>query len=146
VRPSSNKPLAASSRNYFPSCAPPLISPLHLFTSSLLWLVHMSDWTAVCLVVDLPAGSHRVVDLDGAQAAVFNLNGEFYAIEDVCTHDGGILTGGPVEGDCIVCPRHGARFSIKTGEALSAPAFEPTAKFPVRVVDGEVQVRDDRWD
>ena len=137
--PSPNKPLAASSRNYFPSYPPP-------FTFSLLWLVHMSDWTPVCLATDLPAGSHRVVDLDGVQAAVFNLNGEFYAIEDVCTHDGGILTGGPLDGDCIVCPRHGARFSIKTGEALSAPAFEPTAKFPVRIVDGEVQVRDDRWD
>ena len=106
----------------------------------------MSSWTTVCLVIDLPPGSHRIVDLDGVQAAVFNLSGEFHAIEDVCTHDGGILTGGPVEGECIVCPRHGARFSIKTGEALSAPAFEPTAKFPVRVVDGEVQVRDDRWD
>jgi len=106
----------------------------------------MSDWTPVCPVAELPPGSHRIVDLDGVPAAVFNLGGEFYAIEDVCTHDGGILTGGPVEGECIICPRHGARFSIKTGEALSAPAFEPTATFPVRVVDGEIQVRDDRWD
>jgi 3-phenylpropionate/trans-cinnamate dioxygenase ferredoxin component len=113
---------------------------------SRITVLPMSSWISVCRAVDLPAGAHRIVDLDGAQAAVFNLDGEFYAIEDVCTHDGGILTGGPVEGACIVCPRHGARFSIKTGEALSAPAFEPTAKFPVRVVDGEVQVRDDRWD
>jgi 3-phenylpropionate/trans-cinnamate dioxygenase ferredoxin subunit len=56
------------------------------------------------------------------------------------------LTGGSVEGDEIVCPRHGARFSIRTGEALSAPAYEPTETFPVRIDDGEVQVRDDRWD
>jgi 3-phenylpropionate/trans-cinnamate dioxygenase ferredoxin subunit len=56
------------------------------------------------------------------------------------------LTGGFVEGDVIVCPRHGARFSIRTGEALSAPAYEPTDIFPVRVHDGNVQVRDDRWD
>ena len=105
----------------------------------------MSDWFPVCPVSELPPGTHRVVDLDGAQVAVFNLDGHLYAIEDVCTHDGGVLTGGPVEGDCIVCPRHGARFSIKTGEALSAPAFEPTATFLVRVDSGEVQVRDDRW-
>jgi 3-phenylpropionate/trans-cinnamate dioxygenase ferredoxin subunit len=106
----------------------------------------MSDWTAVCPLAELAPGSHRVVDLDGVQVAVFNLDGELFAIEDVCTHDGGILTGGPIRGDCIVCPRHGAKFSIRTGEALSAPAYEPTATLPVRVEQGVVQVRDDRWD
>lgn len=106
----------------------------------------MSDWVTVCPVAELPPGTHRVVEVDGAQVAVFNLEGKLYAIEDVCTHDGGILTGGPIEGDQIVCPRHGARFCIKTGEALTPPAFEPTATFPVRVDNGEVQVRDERWD
>jgi 3-phenylpropionate/trans-cinnamate dioxygenase ferredoxin subunit len=106
----------------------------------------VSDWVTVCRVVELPPGTHRVVEVDGAQVAVFNLDGELYAIEDVCTHDGGILTGGPIEGDQIVCPRHGARFCIKTGEALTPPAFEPTATFPVRVEDGVIQVRDERWD
>jgi 3-phenylpropionate/trans-cinnamate dioxygenase ferredoxin subunit len=86
------------------------------------------------------------VDVDGARVAVFNLEGRYYAIEDVCTHDGGILTGGAVESDEIVCPRHGARFSIRTGQALTPPAFEPTAAFPVRVIEEEIQVRDDRWD
>jgi 3-phenylpropionate/trans-cinnamate dioxygenase ferredoxin subunit len=104
------------------------------------------DWTPVCHIDELPPGAHRTVDLDGTQVAVFNLGGELHAIEDLCTHDGGILTGGPVEGDEIVCPRHGARFSIRTGEALTAPAYEPTATFPVRVEDGVVQVKDDRWD
>jgi 3-phenylpropionate/trans-cinnamate dioxygenase ferredoxin component len=106
----------------------------------------MSVWTPVCPLAELPPGSHSVVDVDGVQVAVFNLDGELYAIEDVCTHDGGILTGGPIEGDCIVCPRHGAKFSIRTGEALSAPAYEPAAKLPVRVEEGMVEVRDDRWD
>jgi 3-phenylpropionate/trans-cinnamate dioxygenase ferredoxin component len=105
----------------------------------------VSDWISVCRTEDLRPGAHRVVDVDGAQVAVFNLDGQYYAIEDVCTHDGGILTGGPVEGDQIVCPRHGARFSIRTGAALAPPAFEPTAVFPVRVDNGEVQVRDERW-
>jgi 3-phenylpropionate/trans-cinnamate dioxygenase ferredoxin subunit len=85
------------------------------------------------------------VDVDGVAVAVFNLGGEFYAIEDVCTHDGGDLAGGEVDGDAIVCPRHGARFSIKTGEVLAPPAYEPIATFPVRVQDGMIQVRDDRW-
>ena len=57
---------------------------------------------------------------------------QYYAIADVCTHDAGQLTGGTVEGDMIVCPRHGARFCIRTGAALSAPAYEPTDTFPVR--------------
>ena len=106
----------------------------------------MSDWIAVCALSDLPPGEHRVLDVDGAQVAIFNLAGQLYAIEDVCTHDGGVLTGGPVEGDRIVCPRHGARFCIRTGAALSAPAFEATATFPVRVENGIVQVRDERWE
>ena len=106
----------------------------------------MSDWVTVCAVDELTPGTHRVVDVDGAQVAVFNIEGQFYAIEDVCTHDGGILTGGPIEGDEIVCPRHGARFCIRTGAALTPPAFEATASFPVRVEQGALQVRDDRWD
>lgn len=105
----------------------------------------MSDWVSVAKVGDLAPGSHRVVDVDGAAVVVFNLGGEYFAIEDVCTHDGGQLTGGTIEGGEIVCPRHGARFSIRTGEALTAPAYEPIAKFPVRVENGVIQVRDDRW-
>jgi 3-phenylpropionate/trans-cinnamate dioxygenase ferredoxin component len=106
----------------------------------------MSDWVTVAKVGEIVPGTHRVVDVDGASVAVFNVGGKFYAIEDVCTHDGGQLTGGTVEGDQVVCPRHGARFSIRTGDALTAPAYEPTAKFPVRVENGVIQVRDDRWD
>ena len=106
----------------------------------------MSDWVSVAKVGELAPGSHRIVDVDGAAVVVFNLAGEYYAIEDVCTHDGGQLTGGVVEGDQVVCPRHGARFSIRTGEALTAPAYEPVAIFPVRVENGVIQVRDDRWD
>ena len=106
----------------------------------------MSDWVTVAKAGELAPGEWRRVDADGAQIVVFNLGGQYYAIEDVCTHDGGQLTGGTVEGEEIVCPRHGARFSIRTGAALSAPAYEPTATFPVRVENGEIQVRDNRWD
>ncbi|MDW7534762.1 MAG: non-heme iron oxygenase ferredoxin subunit [Candidatus Nitrotoga sp.] len=106
----------------------------------------MSDWVTVAKADELLPGDWRVVDVHGAQALVCNLGGRYYAIEDVCTHDSGQLTGGTIEGDEIICPRHGARFSIRTGEALTAPAYEPTATFPVRIEDHEVQVRDDRWD
>jgi 3-phenylpropionate/trans-cinnamate dioxygenase ferredoxin component len=106
----------------------------------------MSDWVEVAAVDELTPGTHRVVDVDGASIAVFNLDGAYYAIEDVCTHDGGVLTGGVVNGEEIVCPRHGARFSIKTGAVLAPPAYEPIHSFPTRVQDGRVEVRDDRWD
>ncbi len=106
----------------------------------------MSDWVTVAAVGELAPGAGKVVDIDGALIAVFNIGGEYFAIEDVCTHDGGELASGVLEGDQIICPRHGARFCVRTGEALSAPAYEPTAKFPVRIENGIIQVRDDRWD
>lgn len=106
----------------------------------------MADWIEVAPAAALAPGDYRVVDVDGTAVAVFNVDGEFHALEDVCTHDGGQLTGGCIEGGEVVCPRHGARFAIRTGEALTAPAYEPTACFPVKVEAGRIFVRDDRWD
>lgn len=105
----------------------------------------MADWVTVDKVSNFPPGQHRIIDVEGTRIAVFNLEGHYFAIEDICTHDGGVLTGGRVEGDQIICPRHGARFCIKNGAALTPPAYEPTAVFPVRIENGEVQVKDDRW-
>jgi 3-phenylpropionate/trans-cinnamate dioxygenase ferredoxin subunit len=106
----------------------------------------MADWIDVGAEEDIPPGSHKVVEVEDALVAVFNLDGELHAIEDVCTHDGGTLTGGDVEGDVIVCPRHGARFSIRTGQVLSAPAYEDIYHFLLRVEGGRIYIRDDRWD
>ena len=106
----------------------------------------MSDWVDVATLEQLPPGTSKVVDIDGALIAVFNLQGQLYAIEDICTHDGGELASGKIEGDDIICPRHGAHFCIKTGKALTPPAYEDIATFPVRTENGMVQVRDDRWD
>lgn len=104
----------------------------------------MSDWIKVAACAELGPGSWRVLDVDGAQVAVVNVDGEFFAIEDVCTHDGGELTGGQICGFEIECPRHGARFDLRTGEALCAPAYAPVPHFPVKVEDGAVWTRDDR--
>ncbi|MBK8068841.1 MAG: non-heme iron oxygenase ferredoxin subunit [Rhodanobacteraceae bacterium] len=106
----------------------------------------MSDWVRVCAINEIQPGQCRVLDVDGAQVAVVNVEGAFHAIEDVCTHDGGQLTGGAICGHEIECPRHGARFDLRTGAALCAPAYEATAVFPIRIEDGVVWVRDDRWD
>jgi 3-phenylpropionate/trans-cinnamate dioxygenase ferredoxin subunit len=104
------------------------------------------DWTHVCASGELKPGSFKVVDVDGVDIAVFHCDGRIRAIEDVCTHDGAPLTGGMIEGCEIICPRHGARFCLITGAALTAPAYEDTAVFPVREENGQIYVRDDRWD
>ncbi len=74
--------------------------------------------------------------------AVFNIGGTFYAIEDTCTHDGGELAGGALEGDVVICPRHGARFCLRTGAALSPPAYEPVRTFETRIENGIVEVKE----
>jgi 3-phenylpropionate/trans-cinnamate dioxygenase ferredoxin subunit len=104
----------------------------------------MSAWIRVCATAELLPGEFQVVYDGDTAIAVFNIDGELYAIEDVCTHDGGELAGGPIDGHEIECPRHGARFDIRTGEALCAPAYLPTQKFPVKVEHGAVWTRDDR--
>jgi len=106
----------------------------------------LSDWVDVGLRADLPPGSWRVIEVDGTQIAVFNVDGTFLAIEDICTHDGGDLAGGEVDGDQVICPRHGARFCLRTGAALTPPAYDAVDIFPIRIENGTVQVRDDRWD
>ena len=106
----------------------------------------MSDWVDVGPADEFPAGSRQTVDVDDVPIIVFNLDGEYFAIEDVCTHDYSSLDDGELDGDEIICPRHGARFNVRTGKALTAPAYEAIATFPVRVRNGSVQVKDDRWD
>lgn len=94
----------------------------------------MSKLIKVATVDEVPVNGSKLVEIDFVRIALFNLNGEFYAIEDVCTHDGGPLVEGEiVNGHEVKCPRHGARFDIRTGEALSLPAFEPTAVYEVYI-------------
>ncbi len=106
----------------------------------------MSEWVDAVKATQLNPGQHVVVEVDDAMIAIFNLAGAFYAIEDVCTHDGSEIASGCVIGGNIECPRHGAQFDIKTGQVAAAPAYEAVDTFPVQVVDGMVQVKDDRWD
>ncbi len=106
----------------------------------------MSDWVTIAREGDIQPGKCKVVDIDDALIAIYNLEGLYFAIEDVCTHDGGELASGMVETSEVICPRHGARFCIRTGKALTAPAYEDVYCFPVRTEDGQIQIRDDRWD
>ena len=96
----------------------------------------------VCPVDELPPGRAKIVRSGELAVCVYNLAGELYAIEDRCSHDDGPLCEGdwdPDEG-VVVCPRHGANFDIRTGEALTLPAFQPVATYPVRVDDRLIKV------
>jgi 3-phenylpropionate/trans-cinnamate dioxygenase ferredoxin component len=103
----------------------------------------MSDWIDVVAESALADREHLVVDVDGSDVAIFKINGQCYAIADVCSHDGAEIASGELDGDEIICPRHGARFCVKTGEVKCAPAYESIATYPLRVVDGRIQVRDE---
>ena len=85
-------------------------------------------------------GCGSVKRIDELDIALFNLHGTFFAIKDVCTHDQAPLSEGELDGDTIVCPWHGACFSVRTGEALSLPAIEPVETFPVILQGDEVYV------
>jgi 3-phenylpropionate/trans-cinnamate dioxygenase ferredoxin component len=89
---------------------------------------------------EIPPGEREIFEIDGVYIAVFNVDGTFYAIEDVCTHDDGPLAEGELDGYEIACPRHGARFDIRTGQVLSMPAVVDVRWFPVRVEDGQIQI------
>jgi len=97
-------------------------------------------WVEVAADDDVPRNGHRVYEIDGRFVAVYDVGGERYAIEDLCTHDGNPLSEGPVEGHEVICPRHGARFCLRTGAALSPPAYEAVATFPVLVRDGRLMI------
>jgi 3-phenylpropionate/trans-cinnamate dioxygenase ferredoxin subunit len=100
----------------------------------------VAAWLTVARVEDFPPGAVRRVEWEDTPIAVFNLGGRYCAIVDVCTHEAETLSDGIVAGEEIVCPRHGAHFSLVTGEALSPPAYEPVTTFPVRVEGGRVEI------
>lgn len=90
----------------------------------------------VAKVSQIAPGTTRRVVADSVELLLCNVNGKLYAIEDVCTHDGGPLDQGELEGERVVCPRHGATFDVRTGDALTLPAVLPLMTFEV-VVEGD---------
>ena len=101
----------------------------------------MSEFVPVAREGDVAPGAVRVVEANGRSLALGHCDdGTWGAIDNVCTHDGGVLGEGELE-DCLVeCPRHGARFDLATGEVKALPAVFPVNAYPVRVVDGQVEV------
>jgi 3-phenylpropionate/trans-cinnamate dioxygenase ferredoxin component len=101
----------------------------------------MSDWTDIGSAADLAASQRLEGDLDGYRVRVARVGGTLYAFEDRCTHDDSPFDDAPIEDSEIICPRHGARFCLRTGEALSPPAYEPLRIFEVREIGDRIEVR-----
>jgi 3-phenylpropionate/trans-cinnamate dioxygenase ferredoxin subunit len=95
---------------------------------------------AVARVRDIAPGTTRRVTVDAENVLLCNVDGTFYAIEDLCTHDGGELDQGELEECRIMCPRHGAYFDVQTGAALTLPAILPLRTFPVRIEGDDIFV------
>lgn len=89
---------------------------------------------------ELPNGERLFIEVEGRSLVIFNIAGQFFSIGDVCSHDDGPVGDGDIEGYNIVCPRHGAEFDIRTGQAVQMPAVVDIPAYPVRVVDGMIQV------
>jgi 3-phenylpropionate/trans-cinnamate dioxygenase ferredoxin component len=98
------------------------------------------NFVPVAKAESLAPGSAMKVEAEGLSFALYNLDGTFYATAEICSHAHASLAEGFILDDTIECPLHGACFSIKTGEALSAPATDPVLTFPVRVDDGDVLI------
>ena len=95
----------------------------------------------VAKVTDVPDPGKEVVEVEDRMVALIHTAGHYYAIDDICTHDGGPLADGELEGYAIICPRHGARFDVRDGRVLALPATRPTVAHEVKIEGGEVFVR-----
>jgi nitrite reductase/ring-hydroxylating ferredoxin subunit len=97
-------------------------------------------FTRVATVQDVPAGKAKQITINGRTLALFNVNGVFHATDDACSHRGGPLSEGDLQGNEVTCPWHGARFDVTTGAHLCPPAPTDVAAYKVQVVGSEVQV------
>ncbi len=100
----------------------------------------MAERIRVAETTAIASGTAICVDLNGKKIALFNLNGEFYAIDDACTHRGGPLSEGPIDGCIVTCPWHAAAFDIKTGEASRSPATRAVATYRVYIEGTDIHI------
>ena len=102
----------------------------------------MPTFERVAAVTEVPPNGRLSIIVDDLPALLVRIGSDFFAIEDVCSHDGQPLTNGPIGGDCsIICPRHGAKFNLRTGAPMCMPAVQPIETFEVQIRDGGIFVR-----
>jgi 3-phenylpropionate/trans-cinnamate dioxygenase ferredoxin component len=100
----------------------------------------VSKYAKVARSDSIQPGQKRIVEVEGVLVVLVNVDGRYYAVEDVCTHDGGPLGEGNLENAHLICPRHGARFDVRTGAALTLPAIDPVPTYEVVVENGDILV------
>jgi 3-phenylpropionate/trans-cinnamate dioxygenase ferredoxin subunit len=100
----------------------------------------MSDFVKVAKTDEINPGQARLIDVKGKRIALFNIDGDFFAIDNMCTHEEASLAEGEVSGHEVTCPLHGARFDVRTGEVLGPPAYDDVASYAVRVVGTDIEV------
>ena len=98
------------------------------------------EFVVVAALDELSNGERLFIEIDDLYMVVFNISGDIYAIADLCSHDDGPLGDGELAGCEIACPRHGARFDVRTGEALTLPAVESIPAYPVRIQNEQIEV------
>lgn len=98
------------------------------------------EYIEIANVDEVPINNRFFVEIDEHPIVVFNMGGEYFAIADLCSHDDGPLGDGDLDGYEVACPRHGARFDLRSGKALSLPAIVDIPAYPVRVVKGKIQL------
>ena len=101
----------------------------------------MAEFIKALATTELPAGKAAAVEVNGKKVAVFNVDGTFYAMDDTCTHRGGPLSEGQVDGTVVTCPWHGAEFEITNGQVLGPPAPGGVTSFEVKVEGNDVMVK-----
>ena len=106
----------------------------------------MSEFVKVATIDEVAPGRRKLVEFEYVTVALFNINGQLYCIEDVCTHDDGPLAEGKLDGYAIACPRHGAQFDVRNGKVLSMPAVKPVPSYEVKVVGNDIYIASpDAW-
>ena len=98
------------------------------------------DFYPVAPADDIPDGERLFIEINNQPVVILNIRGDYFAIADVCTHDDGPLGDGMLDDHQIICPRHGARFDVRTGKALTLPAVLDSPVYPIRVVDGQIEI------
>ena len=101
----------------------------------------MAEYTKVANVEDLDSSGKTVLEVEDRIVVLVHVDGGFYGLDDVCTHDDGPLSDGELDGCDLICPRHGARFDVCSGKAKSLPATRSTISHEVKVENGEVFVK-----
>lgn len=100
----------------------------------------MERFVKAAKIGEIEPGKAKRVEIEGERIALFNVDGKYYGISDICTHEEASLSEGALQGEVISCPRHGARFNVRTGQVLSLPAILPVATYPVKVEGADILV------